>query len=313
MPMFRAEKTPCGVLFDVLKRQAHMSHSELAEIVLSTNMLPDGRTAVAHARDRSWLSRFVVHAPVDVAQARLFADFGTSGARLCMWLRSRRSHPMGAEAIFAMVASDPAREMDAALEAAGEDSRPYRNLLERIGANRARSAEDRAELALVLFVAAGCSGSVSAAVRYALGYEARAFGVASPTPPSTRVAPVPCGAEASTELYLGLLRVRDGYVVGTPTWVDPAGPGCVVGSLATGEADVCDVEPDVSARHLRIWHEDDSWWAQDLGSANGAWLRPAGEEGEGRLDPACRCAVQPGDELRLGADTSFVLVEGLPR
>lgn len=76
---FSAEETPCAVLFDVFKRQAHMSHSDLAESILSTAMLPDGRSVVAHAYDRSWLSRNVVHAPVDVAQARLFADFGYSG------------------------------------------------------------------------------------------------------------------------------------------------------------------------------------------------------------------------------------------
>ena len=298
-------------MFDVLKRQARMSHSELAEYVLSSVLLPDGRTAVAHAHERSWLSRFVVHASVDVAQARLFADPATAGMRLCMRLRSRRAHPMTPREVYAMVASDEAREMDAALAAAGEDARPYRNLLERIGANRVYDEEDRAELALVLFVAAGCSGSAAAAVRHALAYERKAFGATSPTPPSTRPEPV-APAVAPAALHLGLLRVRDGYVVGAPRWIDPAGEGCVVGSLVTGEEDVCDVEQDVSAHHLRVWRETGAWWVQDLGSANGSWLRPAGEVGERRLDPARRYAVRPGDELRLGADTSFVLVEGLP-
>ena len=71
--------------------------------------------------------------------------------------------------------------------------------------------------------------------------------------------------------------------MGKPHWVDPAREGCVVGFLATGEANVCDAEQDVSSRHLRLWFEDGSWWAQDLGSANGTWLRPAGEDGERRL------------------------------
>ena len=310
---FSAEETPCAVLFDVFKRQAHMSHSDLAESILSTAMLPDGRSVVAHAHDRSWLSRNVVHAPVDVAQARLFADFGYSGARLCMRLRSRRARPMGAEEIYAMVTSDAAREMDATLEAAGEDARPYRNLLERIGANREYSAVDRAELALVLFVAAGCSGSASTAVRYTLSYEQRAFGATSPTPPSTQLASrLHAHARENSGLHLGLIRVRDGYIVGKPHWVDPAGEGCVVGFLATGEANVCDAEQDVSSRHLHLWFEDGSWWAQDLDSANGTWLRPAGEDGERRLIAGGRFAVGPGDELRLAAFTSFMLVEGLP-
>ena len=310
---FGAEETPCAVLFDVFKRQAHMSHSELAESILSTAMLPDGRSVVAHAHDRSWLSRNVVHAPVDVAQARLFADFGYSGARLCMRLRSRRARPMCAEEIYAMVTSDAAREMDTALEAAGEDARPYRNLLERIGANREYTAMERAELALVLFVAAGCSGSASAAVRYTLSYEQRAFGATSPTPPSTQLASRPhAPAAENSGLNLGLIRVRGGYIVGKPRWVDPTGEGCVVGSLATGETNVCDVEQDVSSCHLRLWFEGGSWWVEDLDSANGSWLRPAGEDGERRLIAGERIAVGPGDELRLAASTSFMLVEGLP-
>lgn len=80
--------------------------------------------------------------------------------------------------------------------------------------------------------------------------------------------------------------MRDGYIVGKPHWVDPAGEGCVVGFLATGETSVCDVEQGVSSRHLRLWFEDGSWWAQDLDSANGTWLRPAGENGGAASSPA---------------------------
>ena len=91
----------------------------------------------------------------------------------------------------------------------------------------------------------------------------------------------------------------------------PAGEGCVVGSLATGAADLTDVQADVSSRHLRVWREGDAWWAMDLGSTNGSWLTPAGG-GRVRLESGVRRQVRPADELTLGAGTSFVLVEGLP-
>ena len=304
--------TPCAVMFDVLKRVGHMNHAELAGIVLSSAPLPDGRSAVAHAADRSWLSRFVVHAAPDAVQERLFADFGSSAARLSMRLRSRRSRPMTYAGIFAMAVDDEARSMDAALDAVGSDARPYRNLLERVAANPGYTDAERAELALVLFVAAGCTASASAAVRYALAYERRAFGEVSPTPASSALAGAGSASEKDVALCLGLVRICDGYVVGQPHWVDPVGPGCVMGSLAPGAADVCDVEKDVSSRHLRIWHEDGAWWASDLGSANGSWLRAAGDAGERHLEPGCRQPLVPGDELRLGALTRFVLIEGLP-
>lgn len=84
-----------------------------------------------------------------------------------------------------------------------------------------------------------------------------------------------------------------------------------MGSLATGTADLTDVQADVSSRHLRVWRDEDAWWAMDLRSTNGSWLTPACGE-RVRLEPGVRREVGPADELALGATTAFVLVEGLP-
>lgn len=304
--------TPCSVMFDVLKHQAHVSHAELAGIVLSASPMADGRSAVAHASDRSWLSRFVVHAPADAVQDRLFSDFGSAAGRLCMRLRSRRHHPMSAEEIFSMVRSGEAEAMDAALESFGSDPRPYRNALDRMALTPGRTQDEAAQLALVLFVAAGCSGSAAAAVDYLLEWERGSFGVGCPTPASAALDGCGDAASAGVTPCLGLVRVCEGYVMGQPHWVDPAGAGCVVGSLATDDSGLCNVEADVSSRHLRVWFADGAWWASDLGSTNGSWLRPASGPSEVRLEPGERHALAPGDELRLGAFTRFVLLEGLP-
>lgn len=314
MPQVRdASPTPCLVLFDLLKRQGHMSHAELAGIVLSSEPLADGRSAVGHASDRTWLSRFVVRCPVASVQPRLFADFGSSAARLLSRLTHRRRRPMAAEEVLSMALSEEARAMDEALAAAGSDPRPYRNYLDRIAAQGARPAAERAELALVLLVAAGCSADAAAAVDYALAFESRAFGGVSPTPAPSVAPSGPDEAEAGgvPRPWLGLLKVVDGYVAGSVRWVDPDGDGCVVGSLVTGEADVCDVGADVSSRHLRVWAEDGRWWASDLGSTNGTWLHAADGQRR-RLEPGVRREVAPSDELLLGASTAFVVVEGLP-
>lgn len=161
----------------------------------------------------------------------------------------------------------------------------------------------------------GTSSSSGAAVDYVLAREARLAGPRVYTPASSALAdPAPGEKDLPRERpvpSLGLLRVADGYVTGSIWWVDPAGEGCVVGSLATGVADLTDVQADVSSRHLRVWREGDAWWAMDLGSTNGSWLTPAGGE-RVRLEPGVRREVGPADELALGAGTSFVLVEGLP-
>lgn len=161
----------------------------------------------------------------------------------------------------------------------------------------------------------GTSSSSGAAVDYVLAREARLTGPRAYTPASSALADLAPGEKDLPRERpvpsLGLLRVADGYVTGSIWWVDPAGEGCVVGSLATGAADLTDVQADVSSRHLRVWRDEDAWWAMDLGSTNGSWLTPAGGE-RVRLEPGVRREVGPADELALGATTAFVLVEGLP-
>ena len=40
----QVELTPCGVMFDIFKRAAHLSHIELCGLVLSSRPLADGRS-----------------------------------------------------------------------------------------------------------------------------------------------------------------------------------------------------------------------------------------------------------------------------
>lgn len=310
-----ASVTPCSVLFDTLKRVGHMSHAELAGIVLSSAPLADGRSAVGHASERSWLSRFVVHCPMPSVQPRLFADYASSSARLLSRLRSCRRRPMTSEGVLAMTLSREASAMGEALASFGSDPRPYRNYLQRIASQDGHDVTERAALALMLMVAAGCSANAATAVDYVLAHEAQLGGPRVSTPPSSVLVHGASGEKGLADLRpvpsLGLLHVSDGYVTGSIWWVDPAGDGCVVGSPATGAGDLTDVGADVSSRHLRVWRDEDAWWVMDLGSTNGSWLTPADGE-RVRLEPGVRREVRPADELALGAATTFVLVEGMP-
>ena len=40
----QTELTPCGAMFDIFKRAAHLSHIELCGLVLSSRPLADGRS-----------------------------------------------------------------------------------------------------------------------------------------------------------------------------------------------------------------------------------------------------------------------------
>ena len=49
----QVELTPCGAMFDIFKRAAHLSHTELCGLVLSSRPLADGRSPQSRAADRS--------------------------------------------------------------------------------------------------------------------------------------------------------------------------------------------------------------------------------------------------------------------
>ena len=222
---------------------------------------------------------------------------------------------MTSEGVLAMTLSREASAMGEALTSFGSDPRPYRNYLQRIASQDGHDVTERAALALMLMVAAGCSANAATAVDYVLAHEAQLGGPRVSTPPSSVLVHGASGEKGLADLRpvpsLGLLHVSDGYVTGSIWWVDPAGDGCVVGSLATGAGDLTDVGADVSSRHLRVWRDEDAWWVMDLGSTNGSWLTPADGE-RVRLEPGVRREVRPADELALGAATTFVLVEGMP-
>ena len=98
MVLRQPELTPCGVLFDVFKRRGGISHKELAGLILSDRPLSDGRSASSRAADRTWLSHFIVHAPVESLQPAYFRDWGLSAQRIMSRLRQYGSRSTGCSA-----------------------------------------------------------------------------------------------------------------------------------------------------------------------------------------------------------------------
>lgn len=111
----QVELTPCGAMFDIFKRAAHLSHIELCGLVLSSRPLADGRSPQSRAADRSWVSRFIVRAPVGTLQQRYFAEYGTSAARIMSQLALRQRNPMDSTAVINMVCGPAGEPMVRAL------------------------------------------------------------------------------------------------------------------------------------------------------------------------------------------------------
>ena len=118
------------------------------------------------------------------------------------------------------------------------------------------------------------------------------------------------GAADDVPHAIGLVRVSDGYLTGDIHWIDPVGVGAVIGAVATGTADISDVEEDVSAEHASVgWDAGCSrWLLRDLGSTNGTRLVSGANGEEKVLDSGGAAELYPGDEITLGASTTFVVM-----
>lgn len=321
------DATPTSVLFDLAKRHCGVSHKELAGLLLSGRPLSDGRSPQSRLGDRTWVSRFIVHAPAGTLSDSYFCDYAVGALRFAARMKSRSKRALTGEAILDIVCGEAGRAMDDALKACGQSPTLYRNMMERIACEGSLTADERAEVALVLLVTAACTADVRRAVAEARAFSEKMHGGGLATPP---LAPVPQGAGRAAAptgaddrpRWLGLLRIVNGVVAGEPQWVEPTATGAEVGALVLTEGAVSEVGPDVSARHARLWRDDaGAWWVEGCDSRHGTMLvngltgeetvvePPRGQRDGWQASPVL---VAPGDQLRLAASTTFLLIEGYP-
>lgn len=126
------ELTPCGALFETMKRYGGISHKDLARLLLSGRPLADGKSPLSRCDDRTWVSRFIVHAPVGSLQDRYFCDWGVAALRVSARLRSRDGKGLSAEEALSLVTNQGGALMEQALRECHQDLALYRNVLERL-------------------------------------------------------------------------------------------------------------------------------------------------------------------------------------
>ena len=272
--MTEAHLTPCGALFAVMKKHGGMSYKELASLVLSGKPLTDGRSPASRVSDRTWVSRFIVHAPVGSLQDRYFSDFGVSSLRIVSRLKAREKRALSSEQILGFIVGDGGTMMKQALSAAHQDVALYDNVLARLIGGAGYTNDERVEIAMTLFVAAGCTADVRKAARFAVSYAKSVHGDNLATTPAASLGDADVAPDRErmehARFALGLVRVVDGYVKGDARWVSPDSSGIEIGALALGEGDIADVGPRVSGRHAHVWcDEGGRWFVEDLGSRNG--------------------------------------------
>ena len=133
------ELTPCGALFETMKRYGGISHKDLARLLLSGRPLADGKSPLSRCDDRTWVSRFIVHAPVGSLQDRYFCDWGVAALRVSARLRSRDGKGLSAEEALSLVTNQGGALMEQALRECHQDLA----LPQRAGAPSARCGLQR--------------------------------------------------------------------------------------------------------------------------------------------------------------------------
>lgn len=323
--------TPSSVLYDDLKRFG-IKNNDAAQILLNLDMTcrAGSKTVTMRDRieDRTFLSREVVHAAPGQLQPHFIADM--AGATMTIASRLARSGGTGTgsggakartrESLAAHYGGAAAQAMIDALEQNGIDGAVYRNALERISCAPLPNERSRGVLYLMLFTGTGCYADPARAAEIVERFAKSRLAQGLYTTEMDVDEQVAGNAETErTGRHLGLLRMVGNKARGAVYPLSMGPEGTVIGALASGACDIADVDRDVSRRHLRIHLDKGHWYAQGLGSTNGSSLvsgldqsqhviePPRGARTPGTTYPPVE--IEPGDLLRLGATTSFLVFD----
>lgn len=182
-------------------------------------------------------------------------------------------------------------------------------------------AADRALLALMLFVATGCTGDPHEAARCTDRFANERIGAAFRTTEArVDLQTGDTGDGAEGELLLGLMRIVDGKLTGAKGFhrLSPTTEGTEIGSLASGADAITDVDGDVSRHHARVYREDGRWYVVGLKSTNGTTVISGEDKVERTVEPPKRerprgytpqpVEILPTDTLCLGVSTRYMVM-----
>ncbi len=324
--MSSSEITPCYALFKLMKQKGGLNYKELASRILSGRPLKDGKSPASKVNDKSWISRFVVHAPMGSLPESYFGNFSTSALWVISGLKSKKAKAMTGQQIIDMLCGEDGQEIERALAFIHQDVALYRNVMTRIQFDNGFSVDERAEMVMVLVLCSACTGDVRRAAMETLSFSKSIHGSSMATPlitPSPERLKNYNPQNAANSVRVGLLRVVDGYVASDPYWLDPLNCPVEIGSLALEAGSINDVEPDVSSIHARFAvDEAGNWFIEGNQSKNGTILIPGTGKEKVIVEPSKSdregfeshpIQIHAGDEIILGKNTHYVVIEGLER
>lgn len=316
------QATPSEVLYDMLRRHAHINNRDVARILLS-NQSVDGKPAPRlKVTDKTFLSRRVVHVipGKDKIDPEMFRDFTLSVPELSAAIATKTQNALLQDSPETKtVYRETVEAMARALDAWGADGNILRNAIDRIAAVPGPTLAERFVLGLLGFTVSGCLADPVAAVDAQRSYSKGELAVAYSTMETEIVAPAAKRDDTQSDTCLGLIRVdKDGTALSQIYPLSKEPSGNVIGSFAQGPNAITDVGVDVSHEHVRIEWNGEAWIASGMGSTNGTIL--TSQTGTNYIvePPKAAAASQkghrserlhPGDLLSLGSTTKYLVME----
>jgi len=312
--------TPLNVMFEAFKTFGPLSYKKLATIILSDRPIFEGRSPRSRVSDRTWVSRYLVNAPIGIVYDSFFDDFEYSAHSVVATLKSRHELNHTADQIFKFFGEGAAlKAMKQALDAYDLNSSIYQNVLDRI----MQLKEERESVALLLlmmqFLATGCLNNARKAADYTLNYAKNTLDGGFNT--TLMIGDSRRTDKSKDEVNLCLIRMRNGRLSGKPFRLNTSEEGTEIGLLSTKEHSLSDVEDTVSGRHLRVYCDSEGqWFAEGLNSKNGSVLIRGDSNKELLIEPpraqrkdfiARSVEIHPGDKLVLARDTVFMVLESV--
>jgi hypothetical protein len=308
--------TPSGTMFQLFKQRMQLSNKDVARVLLSDQASYGGQSPRMRIDERTFLSREVVHAEPRKFSESFFTDFSQSVPKLYVMMSRKNARDGFDERAYQIFSDEAVDDMKTALAKYGQDPALYENTVGRIQEMDLPIA-NKTLLLMFLFVVSGCLGDCAAAVQKTQDFSMRVSSNAFATSVAYE-GEMP--EQQFSDVRLGLCRIVGGSLKLPVHALSIEPEGTEIGSMATADNSITDVDATVSRHHLRVYRDEaGDWYAVGLGSTNGTTVvrgedkseqvieAPREERSRGQEPAPVR--IYPSDILCLAGSTRFVVLE----
>lgn len=308
--------TPSSYMYSDLRSFGGITNKEAASELL-TDQTPCGNGAPRdRINERTFLSRQIVHATPSQVHPEYYGDFHQSAQTITSKIASNLAMPCAYHEVIKHYGGQAAKEMGALLRHYSLDGNLYANAIRRINASPMPESSDKAVLLVMMFLITGCLADPEIAAKTTRSFMAKKLSFTFSTLQPSLAHPDHPIKGPDDPIKLGLIRI-DNEVACSPIYpLSTSKEGTIIGLLATGSQNINDVDIDVSRKHLRVFEDGNTWYAQGLGSTNGTTLISGADKSITVVEPQKSAAKQcppvkisHGDTLCLGKTTRFLILK----